>query len=210
MGIFEAFVYGLFLGIATALSPGPFIALVFAEALDGRLKNAILISFTPLLTDIPIIFFSLTVFKSLFTKKEFLSMISFLGGIFLVYYGYTHVKVKRFSYVRETGKVEEPEDTLSSVWKGVVVNLLSPYTYVFWLFIATGFLLRGDLVSNLAFVTAFFSGLIGSSVLIAYLVYRGRAFLSSKILVQLTKILGIVLILFGFRLFYEGVRFLNS
>ncbi len=34
MDIFEAFVYGLFLGIATALSPGPFIALVLAEALD--------------------------------------------------------------------------------------------------------------------------------------------------------------------------------
>ncbi len=210
MDIFEAITYGFFLGIATALSPGPFIALVLAEALDGRLKNAIVISLTPLITDIPIIVFSLTVFKSLFSKKEFLSLVSFIGGLFLFLYGYKHIKTKRFSYVRETGKVEEPEDLITSLWKGILVNLLSPYTYIFWLFIATGFLLKSNLTSSIFFVASFFFGLIGSSILLAFLVYKGRTFLSSRLLVNLTKILGVVLILFGIRLFYEGIRFLVS
>ncbi len=144
--------------------------------------------------------------KNVLTENRFLAFISSLGGIFLVYYGISHIKTGRFSYVRETGKVEEPEDIPGSIWKGVVVNILSPYTYIFWLVIATGFLAKSDFVSGFTFVAAFFVGLIGSSLMVAFLVYRGRAFLSSRILVYITQFLGFMLVLFGVRLFYESLK----
>ena len=209
MQFVEAFTYGLLLGVATAISPGPFIALIIAEALDGKLKNAIIISFTPILTDIPIIFLSFSLLKNFLNKKEFLAVISFLGFIFLFYYGIYHTRTKRFSYIKATGKIEEPEDIISSLWKGFIVNLLSPYTYIFWVFIATSFLIKLDVLSRFVFIFSFFSGLIGSSILLAFLIYKGRIFLSSKYLVYITKILGIILILFGFRLLYEGLKYIG-
>ena len=112
---------------------------------------------------------------------------------------------------REAGGVGS---VLLSFRKGLLVNLLNPHPYIFWLTVG------GPLVTDnarhdmwlpiMAFLLGFYGCLVGSKVLIAVLVHGGRARLHGRGYRIALRLSGVSLLLFGLLLIWDGVSTLVS
>ena len=197
-------VAGLSLGFSAGISPGPLFAMVIAQTLRFGLGEGLKTAISPLLTDIPIIFLSVALLAGMSGYQNLLGLISLAGGLFLLYMAYAS-----FS----PGRIETPPaaTALGSLFKGALVNALSPHPYLFWIMVGGPIILNARTQgwdNVLCFVVGFYLALIGSKIGLALLVNRSRRFLQGKAYLVLMKIMGTVLLLFAFLLLNEGVRLL--
>jgi threonine/homoserine/homoserine lactone efflux protein len=77
------FLQGAALGLSAAASPGPFQTYLISESLSGGWKRGAPVAFAPLITDLPIILFSLFILNQM--PPNFLRVISLAGGLFVFY-----------------------------------------------------------------------------------------------------------------------------
>ncbi|NMC33570.1 MAG: LysE family transporter [Veillonellaceae bacterium] len=197
-------VAGLSLGFSAGISPGPLFAMVIAQTLRFGLGEGLKTAISPLLTDIPIIFLSVALLAGMSGYQNLLGLISLAGGLFLL-----HMAYASFS----PGRIETPPaaTALGSLFKGALVNALSPHPYLFWIMVGGPIILNARTQgwdNVLCFVAGFYLALIGSKIGLALLVNRSRRFLQGKAYLVLMKIMGTVLLLFAFLLLNEGVRLL--
>ena len=196
---------GIVFGLTAGISPGPILALVISETLRHNRREGIKIAITPLITDMPIIALTLLVFSQLTNSDIILGIISFLGGAFIAYLGYETIKVKGF----ETDTVQHKPRSLR---KGIIVNLLSPHPYLFWLVVGSPILYEAYRLTPVAaavFLLFFYLCLVGSKITIAVLVERSGAFLKNRAILWIMRLLGMVLIGFAVWFIIDGLRFFD-
>ena len=177
---------------------------VITQTLRFGLADGIKVALAPLLTDILIITLALVFVSQLHWLKPLLGGITLLGAAFLIYLAIENFKVRR---------IELPEEQVEphSFWTGVVANLLNPHPYLFWVTIGAPTLLKAVGVSVLAavlFIVGFYVCLIGSKILIAWLVARSRSFLGSQAYVYINRLLGFALVAFALLFLRDGLGYL--
>jgi threonine/homoserine/homoserine lactone efflux protein len=77
--------------------------------------------------------------------------------------------------------VDEPADPQRELWRGALVNALNPHPYLFWATVGGPAVVSGWRISPwyaLAFIVPFYTLLVGSKVVIAWLVSRQAGGLS--------------------------------
>jgi threonine/homoserine/homoserine lactone efflux protein len=151
------FTYGISLGLAAGLSPGPVMALVISETINHGRKEGIKVALALLVTDIPIILFTLLVLTYLKENNIIFGLLSVFGGIFLAYLSKDNFKA--------ADKTPDVRFRIGSFRKGILANLLSPAPYIFWLTIGTPVLLKGyegSVLDPAIFILAFYICLVGS------------------------------------------------
>ncbi len=190
--IFTGFVFG----VAAGLSPGPLMALLISETLKGHKKNGILVSISPIITDIPILFVSLLILDRIKEVQHLISVIYFVGAFVLFYFGYKNIKLK---------KLHIETDLTGSLKKGVILNILNPYTYLFWFFIGAPYVSNAGVVGGSLFTIFFFIGITGSMILIAVFTQRLKRFMESRYYIYLLRFIGILFIVFGLVLIKDGL-----
>ncbi|WP_041530907.1 LysE family translocator [Persephonella marina] len=200
MGIIEDISFGLFLGIAAAISPGALLALLISETLRGNIKNGILVSVSPIVTDLPILFVSIYILKKIENFTSLVGIISATGGVLLFYLGIKNIFAKHS---------EISTDMHGSFVKGVVINILNPYTYLFWFFIGAPYISDKGFVNSAAFVISFFIGITGSMILIAFFVEKIKRFIESRYYDYLLKFIGFLFIIFGVLLIKNSMKYLG-
>ncbi|WP_457644007.1 LysE family translocator [Persephonella sp.] len=200
MGVIEDISFGLFLGVAAALSPGALLALLISETLTGNIKNGILVSISPIVTDVPILFLSLYILKKIEDFTSLVGLISATGGILLFYLGIKNI-IGKYSQINT--------DMHGSFIKGVVINILNPYTYLFWFFIGAPYVSERDIIGSSAFVVSFFVGITGSMIIIAFFVEKIKRFIESKYYNYLLKFIGFLFIIFGVLLVKNSLKYLG-
>jgi len=134
-----------------------------------------------------------------------LGVISILGGIFIAYLGYDSIKSKGI-------EIDIQNLKLKSIRKGIIVNILSPHPYIFWLMVGAPITIKAyqaSPVAAFAFIIAFYVLLVGSKISIALVVDRSRAFLKNKVFIWTIRILGLVLLIFAILLIKEGLSYLG-
>ncbi len=181
---------GLILGITAGVSPGPLMAVLISETMKGNIKNGLIISIIPVVTDIPLIFATVFMLKKFQNFPLLFNFLYVVGGLTLIYFGVKDLAVKKISLKYELSK-------FSSFKKGVITNLLNPHPYIFWIFIGVPFIIEGSVYQMVSFVFSFFSGIVGSKILIALTVEKGKSFLENEKYIYIVRISGIVLIIFG-------------
>ena len=132
-------------------------------------------------------------------------MISILGGIFIAYLGYDSIRSKGIEIDVQNLKPK-------SIRKGIIVNILSPHPYIFWLMVGAPITVKAyqaSPVAAFAFIIAFYVMLIGSKISIALIVDKSRAILKNKVFIWTLRILGLVLMIFAILLIKEGIRYLG-
>ena len=80
-----------------------------------------------------------------------------------------------------------------SLLKGVVINALSPYPYLFWLSVGSPIMLKAfdlSLAAAVVFVGVFYLFLVGAKLVLAVLTGRSRTFLSGRAYLMTMKFLG--------------------
>jgi threonine/homoserine/homoserine lactone efflux protein len=199
--VLEYLAIGLSLGITAGLSPGPLMALVISETLrKGRIQG-IKVSLAPLFTDIPLIILIIFVLKHLKNIEFLLGIISAVGSIFLFYLGYKDFKSDNLKF--QTGNMES-----NSFRKGILTNLLNPHPYVFWLFVGVPFMIKGNSVERVVFVTSFLSGIVGSKICLTLIAEKSKSFIEGKYYLMMIKSMGLVLIFFGLILLKDAIDYL--
>jgi threonine/homoserine/homoserine lactone efflux protein len=192
---------GLGLGFGAGLAPGPLQALVISVALSRGFAAGARVAAAPLLSDVVVIVVSLLVLRSI--PDEVVAVLGVVGGAFVVWLGVEAVR-------DVPAEVEAgPGRTGGSLLRGALVNLLSPHPWIFWLTVGGPLLVAAwadSAASALAFLVGFYLLLVGSKVVLAAIVARGRRHLSPRALRRAHLAAGALLILTGLLLAAEFGR----
>jgi threonine/homoserine/homoserine lactone efflux protein len=193
---------GALLGFTAGVSPGPLLTLVISETIKRGKTEGIKVALVPLISDLPIITLAVLTFSKLFQFNGLMSLISFLGGLYLVFLGYECIKSDGLDI---DIKKHKPE----SLKKGLIVNILNPHPYLFWITVGTPLAFKAYQISVSAailFFISFYSMLVGSKICIALLVESSRSFLTNIVCIWLMRILGFSLFGFAALFFFESIK----
>ena len=201
----SAFTAGAVLGLSAGFAPGPLLTLVITQTLKHSVREGIKVAMAPLITDLPIIAGSLFVLNELTDFKRILGLISFMGGMYVLYLAFE---------CAQTGPVslEISKEQPHSFKKGSLINVLNPHPYLFWITVGAPLTLKfydANLFASLLFILYFYLLLVGSKVFLAVVVGKSRSFLTSKGYVYIMRILGSMLALFAFFLFKDALVLLG-
>lgn len=196
---------GLVFGLSAGFSPGPLLTLVISQTLRHGIKEGAKVAFAPLITDVPIILLSTLILSRLADYRIILGVVSLVGGLFVLFLAYDSLRTRGLSNELQG---QEPQ----SLSKGVLVNLLSPHPYLFWLTVGGPIILKAWVKGPwgvMAFGAAFFGCLIGAKVLVAVLIGRSKQWLRGRTYGLILRALGGILLVFAFLLFVDGLTLLG-
>jgi threonine/homoserine/homoserine lactone efflux protein len=97
-------------------------------------------------------------------------------------------------------EVDVAPDIRASFVKGIVVNLLNPAPYVFWLTVGAPLLLQAKEISwavVAAFLGAFYGLLVGAKLLLAVLIGKNRHLLEGGYYKAVMRLMGLFLLFFA-------------
>jgi len=208
--IYQIFIGSMIVAFSGALVPGPMLTLVISSvARKGFWTSFFIVVGHAILELIVVIGFFLGILKFL-DNPLIAKIIGILGGIFLLYIG-TDIIVSIFkkkfiidfkSVLKQrtiTGK-----STIIVILKGILISLMNPYWYIWWISIGAAFILK-SVQFNTAGITSFYIGHISADFIwylfIGFLVNTGRRFFNQKIYNG-------ILIACSIFLFYLGIRFI--
>jgi threonine/homoserine/homoserine lactone efflux protein len=193
---------GLSIGLGAGLTPGPLLALVFTSSIDRGFGAGLRVAVAPLITDAPIV--SLAVAVAGTVPDAAARGLAVAGGILVAALG-VHTMWKARA---------EPGTTMSApgahdVWRGALVNALSPHPWIFWM-AAGGPLLvaawRRNPAFGIAFVVGFYTMLVGSKAALAWVAARGSGRLRPFWRHGLLLLGGAALVAGGAVLLWQAVR----
>jgi threonine/homoserine/homoserine lactone efflux protein len=171
------FGFGLSMGMSAGISPGPLLTLVITASLRSGLAGGLRVALAPLITDLPIIVLSVLLVGYL--PPEAFRLVGTVGGLVVIWLGIETIRSSPGSVLpSDMNTAAEPR---REMWRGVLVNALNPHPYLFWATVGGPALVRGWRISPwhaLAFLVAFYTLLIGSKVIVAWLVGRHGGALS--------------------------------
>jgi threonine/homoserine/homoserine lactone efflux protein len=195
---------GVVLGLSAGFSPGPLMALVLSQTLKHGIKEGLKVAVSPLITDVPVILLSLFVLSQLADYRRVIGVISLLGGLFVLKLAWDSIRVKGPS-LADNGVVPQ------SLIKGILVNLLSPHPYVFWLTVGAPMIITAESpYAAIAFVAGFLGCLVGAKISLAIVAGRSRQLLNDRVYGRIMRVLGVLLFLFGLKLLRDGFSLLRG
>jgi threonine/homoserine/homoserine lactone efflux protein len=198
----ELLIAGIILGLYSGFSPGPLLVLVISQTLTHGYREGVKVALVPVITDLPIILISIVLLSVVSGYNFIIGSISILGGLYVLYLAYGSINTKGLT---SNFDIEEPK----SLKKGIIVNLLNPSPYLFWITVGGPILITAysrDIASPLLFITGFYTFLVGSKIVLAYATGKSRDFLIGTSYVYIMRILGVFLIIFALYLINEGIQ----
>ena len=196
---------GLVLGLSAGLAPGPLLTLVVSETLAHDYKAGIKVALAPVFSDLPIVVVTLMVLAQLSDFKAVLGAVSLVGGMVILKMGIGGLKTAGVTLDME-------KKAPKSLSKGVLVNILSPHPYLFWISVGGPTVTRAWEVTPgaaVGFILFFYLLLVGSKVGLAVLVGRSRSFLTGRTYVYTMKVLGLMLCTLALVLVWDGFELLG-
>jgi len=162
-----------------------------------------------LLELIVVIFFFLGILKFL-DNVLITKIISILGGIFLLYIGIdiiVSISKKKFTIDFKSAinrRTITGKSSGMAILKGIIISLVNPYWFIWWLSIGAAFLLK-SVEFSVKGVSSFYIGHISADFIwylfVGFLVSSGRRFFNQKIY-------NAILIACSIFLFYLGIKFI--
>jgi threonine/homoserine/homoserine lactone efflux protein len=201
----EYLIAGIILGFVSGISPGPLLILVITETIKRNLKEGVKMAFVPLASDLPIVLFSVFVVSKISGSDLILAIISFLGAAFLLYLASENIRTQRIV-------VDSNKKKWSGFTKGILVNLLSPHPYLFWLLVGAPYVVKGNRESGLfavLFILGFYVFIIGTKIIISVLTEKSKKIIADNWYIRIVKMLGIILIAFAIILIIDGFKYLG-
>lgn len=196
---------GASLGMAAGLSPGPLMTLVITRTLARGFGAGLRVAIAPLLTDLPIIVISLLFFNMLPPLLE--TILTAAGGCFVLFLAWETLREARHATLVDS-RSAPPAAASEDIWRGVLVNFLSPHPWLFWMTVAAPILTRAwqtGALAALGFLAGFYGLLVGGKVLLALAVAGGRRFLTDAWYRRLLAVSGLLLAIFGVLLLWQVV-----
>jgi threonine/homoserine/homoserine lactone efflux protein len=196
---------GIILGLSAGFAPGPLLALVISETLQHDMKAGVKVALAPILTDLPIIIFTLFIMAELSRFHLILGGISIIGACFIFFLGMKNIKTRGVAIAQDSSSGR-------SLQKGILVNALSPHPYLFWFSVGGPIIIKAMKVGQPAailFIGSFYVLLVGAKVFLAVVVSRSRSFLLGNKYIFTMRLLGFILIILAVFLLRDGLHLLG-
>lgn len=189
------------LGLVAGLVPGPFSALIASTAIARGLRAGVEVAVVPLATEIPIMLLTALVLHHL--PLGFLRWVGVVGGALLLFVAYRIFhKADRLT---EPG-LEAPAGR-SRLLKPLLVGVLSPNPWLFWLLVGSPLVLRAwyrGWALGVATWAAYFGAFMGTQLFIAWLAGHGHKKLSSGARRRTMHGMGALLVMAGCVLIWQA------
>lgn len=196
---------GTLLGLSAGLAPGPLLTLVVSETIRHDIRAGVKVALAPLVTDLPIIALTVFILSRLSGFQGILGCISLVGGGVVMVMGLQGLRTK--------GAVLDLQAARSqSLTKGILVNILSPHPYLFWLSVGAPTMAKAfdlHIFAAAIFVLSFYVLLIGSKIGLAVLVGKSKRILTGRGYVYAMRLLGCLLCALAIFLFRDGLGLLG-
>jgi len=199
------FLLGLTLGLSAGITPGPLLTLVISASLRRGWIGGLWVALSPLITDAPIIALALLVLDRL--PDWAMTVVTIAGGLLVIYLGIDALRTARHA---QLPSASDEVNAGNELWKGTLVNALNPHPYLFWATVGGPTLLSGwreRPALGVAFLAGFYTLLLGSKVIIAWLVGSQRQRLSPRLYRAVLVVLGIALLVLGVLLIRQAWPF---
>jgi threonine/homoserine/homoserine lactone efflux protein len=190
---------GLSLGIGAGLSPGPLLALLVRATLERGFAAGARVALTPLITDAPLVVVCVLVLREL--PESALAALSLAGAAFVGWMAWDTLRADATAAGEAGGDLR----------RGVLVNLLSPHPWLFWLAVGGPLLVdAGHRSAGLAvaFAGGFYAALVGAKVALAGLVAAGRRRIAGSSAIR--SVSAVLLAVAAVALLVDGVRRLGG
>lgn len=201
----DILIFGVILGLAAGLSPGPLLMLVISETLRHGSGAGVRVALSPLITDLPIILATVLALSQLADDRYLLGLVSLIGGGFVLYLGLESLLARGI----EVGTTHPKP---RSLMKGILTNALSPHPYLFWVGVGAPILVKAMALGRSGpalFLLGFYGLLVGSKMAVALAVGRAKDFLSGRLYRYSLRLLGLVLCGLALVLFRDGLAWLG-
>lgn len=210
MSVAALFITAFMAGLSGAMMPGPLLTAAIAESTQRGFWAGPLIILGHAILELTLILALLAGLSSFITKASVAMVISLVGGVFLLYLGFTMVrdaKAGRVSVDTEAA-AETAGKLMHPVPVGILVSLSNPYWTIWWATIGLTYLSLA-MKNGAIGVAVFFSGHITADLLwyslISGLVAGGMRFLNQKVFNFILILCGLFLIGLGFYFIYTGL-----
>jgi len=206
MEILQYILTGATLGLVAGISPGPVLTLVIKESLQNGRKAGMKVATVPFFSDLPIVLLTLFILTRISDYNNILGVISFLGAGFIVLLAWESIMVKPIQ-----GETKSPR--VATFWKAVLVNLLSPHPYLFWLLVGAPMAIKAWSINHwaaVAYVASFYVCIIGAKLIIAWISDKSKNILGTKGYLWVIRILGVILLILAVYLVLDGIEFIRK
>lgn len=210
MSITALFITAFMVGLSGAMMPGPLLTAAIAESTQRGFWAGPLIILGHAILELALILALLAGLSAFITKASVGLVISLVGGVFLLYLGFTMMRdslAGRVSLDTETA-VGNAGKLMHPVPVGIFVSLSNPYWTIWWATIGLTYLTLA-MKNGMMGVAAFFSGHITADLLwyslVSGLVAGGKRFLSQKVFNLILSFCGLFLLGLGIYFIYTGL-----
>lgn len=172
---------GLNFGFAAGISPGPLATLVITRTLERGLGAGLRVAMAPLITDSVIIL--VTFFFVTALPPWGVTFLSVTGSLYILYLAWEIIQSARTATLAVGAGVVEGSAG-GDLGRGVLVNLLSPSPWLFWIAVGSPTLAKAATVVGPAGIVVYLLGfylmLVGGKMGLAVAVAGGRRFLTDR------------------------------
>lgn len=197
-------VRGVSLGFSAGVLPGPLQAYIINATLTLGWRRSIVVIFSPLITDIPIV--ALIVFILGQLPSGAIPALRIVGGLFLLWIAYGTWKQYRAG-VTIGGNIDANTASQRALLRGVLMNFVSPGPYLFWSTVNGPLLLEGlqqSIWYGIAFLLAFYGTFLGLLAATVFIFDRLRT-LDERVTRGLLLLTMVILVWFGMTLITQGI-----
>jgi threonine/homoserine/homoserine lactone efflux protein len=202
----ETLLQGIGLGFGAGTAFGALHNLLLSVTIHRGWRYGLLIVITPLLTDAPIILLMLFVLDRLPEGAQ--RVIPIIGGFFLLWLAWGAWQQFRNPPELQAEEATAQNLSLSTLVKGMGVNLLNPAPYIYWGTVGGALLREGFAVSvtnGIGFLIAFYAAFLGIMTAFVFLFDRLRH-VDLRITRGLSLISVLIMALLGFQFIWQGVQ----
>ncbi len=191
------------IGLAAGISPGPLLTLMISATLERGFGAGLRVACAPLVSDLPIVVASIWMLSRV--PETFLTGVTIIGGLFVIFIGLETLSSCRKTFDPRAAAVDGARD----LWRAALVNMLNPHAWIFWLSVGVPLTLKlwhRSPALAAGWVAAFYCGLVGSKIVLAWIVAKGRKRLNQRWYRGVLALCGVALIVLGGLLCWQGVR----
>jgi threonine/homoserine/homoserine lactone efflux protein len=210
MALMEALGNGLLFGLLLALLVGPVFFALIQTSIEKDFAAGASMAVGIALSDALYVIIASAGVAALAENKEFQVWLGLIGGTIMFLFGLVNL-LKKVAARQENSSTMERGGLARQFVKGFVLNGINPFVLLFWIGIAS----MVNLNYNYSFPQelAFFAAIVVTVFLLdlvkSFVAHKLRTILSVRLMVWMNRVVGIVLILFSFRLFYFALETLG-
>lgn len=196
---------GILLGFTLAVFIGPSFFTLLQTSIHRGFRSAVLLALGIFLSDCTLIMLSYIGAAQIVDKPENQMAFGFVGGLILIIIGIYTFSRKVHIETDESEMYSRPPHLITYVVKGYILNIANPFLWIFWIGV------MGYVTANISLeekiMAIFYAGTLGTvlftDLVKSYIANKIKSFLKPKLMTNINRVIGIVLVVFGVVLIWK-------